>query len=144
MKKLHALTKLLLILALPIGYSGCVSSVSPPLAETHALVGGWKATDDTIFVFRNNGTFHGLDWHDREIWGNWVSLAPNRIGFQSLTHDSFYNPQYAVISEDKNIMNYIVTGGTRFIEAERIAIDEAETIIDKQLEGRVILPENEK
>jgi hypothetical protein len=78
--------------------------------------------------------------HKIEIWGNWVSLAPNRIGFQSLRHDSFYKPQYAVISKNENAMNYIVTGGTRFIKAERITIKQAEAAIEKVLVGKIILP----
>ncbi len=98
---------------------------SPP-ARTHALAGGWLATDGTIFDFRGDGTFHGVDWRGREIWGNWVTLSPTRIGFQSLMHDASYRPQYAIIDgDDRNRMDYIVTGGTHFIRARRVSPEEA-------------------
>jgi hypothetical protein len=140
MGKSYPYTKILLIITLSFVFSGCASPGSRPHAQRHLLVGAWKAADDTIFIFRNDGTFHGVDCHKIEIWGNWVSLAPNRIGFQSLRHDSFYKPQYAVISKNENAMNYIVTGGTRFIKAERITIKQAEAAIEKVLVGKIILP----
>lgn len=64
--------------------------------------------------------------------------APTRIGFQSLLHDSFYRPQYATLRDgDPDRMDYIVTGGTHFIEAERIdllfARAEVERIIAPQV-----------
>jgi hypothetical protein len=134
------LSSLLLGLAILFTLSGCTSSGRCVFAKSHTLVGAWKASDDTLFIFRNDGSFYGVDWKDHEIWGNWVQLSPKRIGFQSLRHDSFYNPQYAVISNNENVMNYIVTGGTRFIKAERITIKQAEAAVEKVLEGKIILP----
>lgn len=144
MKTLSFVFKNLLVAALFVAFSGCVSMPPNLYERKHALIGAWKATDGTIFVFRNDGTFHGIDWHHREIWGNWVTLAPNRIGFQSLTHDSYYLPQYAVISDHKNIMNYIITGGKRFIQAERITNIQAADEIEEVLVSKVILPNSEK
>lgn len=98
--------------------------------SSHILEGGWLANDGTVFLFRADGTFHGFDFRKREIWGNWVTLSKDRIGFQSLLHDSYYSPQYAIIDKkDTNQMNYIVTGGTQFISAERLPIEEAEASI---------------
>jgi hypothetical protein len=105
--------------------------ISPDALEPkHALEGGWLANDGTVFLFRTDGTFHGYDFRKREIWGNWVSLSDVRIGFQSLLHDSFYNPQYAIIDiANKDRMDYIVTGGTHFIPAKRISTADAEAAI---------------
>lgn len=85
----------------------------------HPLVGSWLATDDTIFTFRNDGTFVGKDCHGKLIWGNWARLDNDRIGFQSLRHKSFYKPQFAVATWDG--MKYAVSDGDRFIRAARIS-----------------------
>jgi hypothetical protein len=107
----------------------------------HALEGGWLADDGTVFLFRPDGTFHGYDFRHREIWGNWVSLSKERIGFQSLLHDSFYNPQYALVDPtDKEQMDYIVTGGTHFIRAERISAGEADAAIQMVVKPRIHHP----
>jgi hypothetical protein len=104
----------------------------------HVLEGAWLASDDTIFIFRPDGTFHGIDCNEREIWGNWVRLSDERIGFQSLLHDQFYDPQYAIINATNRArMDYIVTGGTGFIDAQRIPVSDAsrrvETVIRAQI-----------
>ncbi len=138
------LSSLLIGVAILFTLSGCTSSGRCVFAKSHTLVGAWKASDDTLFIFRNDGSFYGVDWKDHEIWGNWVQLSPKRIGFQSLRHDSFYNPQYAVISENKDAMSYIITGGTRFIKARRIKEKEAATEIEKILDGKIILPGEEQ
>lgn len=125
--------------------AGCATRVKPaPAPEPpprHALVGAWLARDDTVFVFRDDGTFVGVEMRGREIWGNWVTLDAARIGFQSLMHDVSYRPQYAVISaENPARMDYIVTGGTHFIPALRIGSDEAARRMAETLAGRIILP----
>ena len=122
------------------------SSCNVPTQETnppkHALVGAWLATDGTIFNFHDDGTFHGIDFRKKEIWGNWVTLSPARIGFQSLLHDSSYQPQYAIIDpKNKNEMDYIVTGGTNFIHAKRIATEKANTTIEMVAEPQVHSPQ---
>lgn len=124
-----------------LSFSGCASRCHVKGGRSHALIGAWKADDRTIFIFRADGTFRGADFRKTEIWGNWVELSPTRIGFQSLLHDSFYRPQYAVISADKDQMNYIVTGGTRFIHARRIPVEEAYSTLDEILSAKIILPE---
>jgi len=107
----------------------------------HPLNGAWLATDGTIFHFRDDGTFHGVNLNHREIWGNWVILSDRRIGFQSLLHDSYYRPQYAIIREsNKDEMDYIVTGGNRFILAERIPTEEAITTIEEIVAPQVHNP----
>jgi hypothetical protein len=113
---------------------GCTreQAASRPLTGNHVLEGGWLASDGTLFVFRPGGTFHGHDWQRSEIWGNWVALSRDRIGFQSLMHDSSYRPQYAIIdSANTQQMHYIVTGGNHFITARRIPAQEAEAAIQK-------------
>jgi hypothetical protein len=107
----------------------------------HVFVGGWVAADGTLFHFRSDGTFHGADWRKKEIWGNWVMLSDQRIGFQSLLHDSFYNPQYAIINpKNKGSMDYIITDGTRFITARRISPDDAQKRINEIIEPQIIKP----
>lgn len=92
-------------------------------APQHPMAGSWLATDDTIFTFRNDGTFVGKDCHGILIWGNWTKLDKARIGFQSLRHKSFYKPQFAVITPEG--MQYAVSDGDRFIRAVRISDSEA-------------------
>lgn len=124
--------------------AGCATRAKPapePPPPRHALVGSWLARDDTVFVFRDDGTFVGVDVRRREIWGNWVTLDAARIGFQSLMHDASYRPQYAVISaENPARMDYIVTGGTHFIPALRIGPDEAARRVAEALAGKIVLP----
>ena len=113
-----------------------------PRRAGHALEGGWLADDGTVFVFRPDGTFHGYDFRKNEIWGNWVSLSRVRIGFQSLLHDSFYNPQYAILDEmNHDRMNYIVTGGNNFIGARRVDPEEAAAAVRLVVEPKVHRPE---
>jgi hypothetical protein len=98
-----------------------------------------------VFLFRPDGTFHGYDFRYREIWGNWVALSEERIGFQSLSHDSFYNPQYAIIDpEDPEKMDYIVTGGTHFLSARRISIAEAEAATKVVVDQNIHYPKRAK
>ncbi len=40
----------------------------------HSLQGAWLAADNTIFIFRDDGTMIGRDWRMRELWGSWVRL----------------------------------------------------------------------
>ncbi len=109
--------------------------------SSHILEGGWLASDGTVFLFRADGTFHGFDFRHREIWGNWVTLSKERVGFQSLLHDSYYAPQYAIIANnDTNQMNYIVTGGTHFISAKRLSIEEAEASIKVVIDRTIHKP----
>lgn len=111
------------------------------LSSHHRLVGAWLASDGTIFHFRSDGTFHGIDYRKREIWGNWVTLSNSRIGFQSLLHDSFYQPQYAIIREaDSDKMDYIVTGGVHFIAASRIDPAKADAAIEMVVRPDVHVP----
>ena len=117
-----------------------LTACEPPRAA-HPLEGGWLADDGTVFVFRPDGTFHGIDWRKREIWGNWVTLSSSRIGFQSLLHDSFYNPQYAIINPTNSArMDYIVTGGNHFIGARRVTPDEADAAVRLVAEPQVHRP----
>jgi hypothetical protein len=112
-----------------------------PTRGGHPLEGGWLADDGTVFVFRPDGTFHGYDFRKREIWGNWVTLSDARIGFQSLLHDSFYNPQYAIIdATNRDRMNYIVTGGNHFIDARRVDPGEAAAAVRLVVEPAVHRP----
>lgn len=108
--------------------------------ETHPLIGAWLAEDGTVFRFRSDGTFVGIDYRAREIWGNWVKINDARIGFQSLFHRGQYPPQYAVISENPNSMNYIYSNSDNFIKAERITDKDAETIISDEAKKSVVLP----
>ena len=123
----------------------CLSACHPPATPgvpDHVLVGGWVADDGTIFLFRSDGSFHGVDWKKREIWGNWVGLSDQRIGFQSLMHSSFYNPQYAVINpKNKGSMDYIVSDGTRFISGRRIPPEDAQSRIEAIVEPQVLNPQ---
>lgn len=120
-----------------------LTACEPPRGA-HPLEGGWLADDGTIFVFRPDGTFHGIDFRKREIWGNWVTLSPTRIGFQSLLHDSFYNPQYAIINETNAArMDYIVTGGNHFIGARRVSPAEADAAVRLVAEPQVYRPDAE-
>jgi hypothetical protein len=113
-----------------------------PRSRDHVLVGGWLAEDGTIFNFRPDGTFHGIDWRRKEIWGNWVTLSDTRIGFQSLLHDSSYEPQYAIIDKaNHDAMDYIVTGGTGFIHAKRIPPDKADAATELVVEPSLHYPE---
>lgn len=119
-------------------------SVDEAAKETipiHPMQGGWLGADGTVFHFRNDMTFHGYDFRHREIWGNWVVLSNERIGFQSLMHDSFYNPQYAFIqAEDRQKMDYIVTSGKHFISAERIPDSEAISAINLMVRKNLHFP----
>jgi hypothetical protein len=100
-------------------------------AAAHALVGAWQAEDKTVFLFRNDHSFHGIDFVGREIWGTWVELSDSRIGFQSLSYDSSYRPQYAIIrTEDSNQMDYINTGNISFTAAKRIEPEKAQIFIE--------------
>ena len=98
--------------------TGCVK-VKPP----HPLVGSWKASDGTVFVFRKDGTFIGRDYVNRRIFGNWVELDGSRIGFQTLMHASAYAPQYAEITPDG--MRYAYSDGSRFVKAKRLGFAKA-------------------
>jgi hypothetical protein len=81
----------------------------------HALVGCWQAEDSTVFVFRDDGTFIGRDFRGRRIFGNWVGLNKEQIGFQSLMHGSFYSPQYAEVTSSG--MRYAYSDSPGFIDA---------------------------
>lgn len=119
------------------------SSCNPPASKKapHPLVGAWLATDGTIFDFREDGTFHGIDFRKREIWGNWVKLSETRIGFQSLLHKSYYHPQYAIIdSGSRDRMNYIVSDGQHYIQADRIAREKALAAIEVLIEPNLPKP----
>jgi hypothetical protein len=112
--------------------------MSQQVVSRHALEGGWLGDDGTVFLFKSDGTFHGYDMHNTEIWGNWVSLSDERIGFQSLMHNSYYAPQYAIVdTADNDQMDYIIAGGTSFIHAKRLSVDKAEaaikTVVDPQI-----------
>lgn len=135
----HALRPfMLLVFAALLG--ACDGSRTAPPKE-HALVGGWAATDGTLFHFRADGTFHGVSCAQKELWGNWVTLSDTRIGFQSLMHDSFYRPQYAIISENsRDQMDYIVTGGTHFIHANRVTPEKVVAAIELAVEPKVHRP----
>ena len=112
-----------------------------PQETRHPLVGAWLANDGTIFHFRNDGSFHGIDWRKKEIWGNWVILSDSRIGFQSLLHDASYRPQYAVIRDQyPDRMDYIITDGTSFIAARRTDPAKAEAAIETAIQPGLHLP----
>ncbi len=124
-------------------FSSCNQSqkLQTTTVSSHIIEGGWLASDGTVFLFRADGTFHGFDFRRREIWGNWVTLSRDRVGFQSLLHDSYYAPQYAIIANnDTNQMNYIVTGGTNFIPAKRLSIEEAEASIKVVIDRTIHKP----
>lgn len=107
------------------------------------MQGGWLCADGTVFHFREDKSFHGYDFRHRELWGNWVVLSEARIGFQSLMHDAFYNPQYAIVNvENPEEMNYIVTGGDHFISAERIPEAEAVAAINLVIAKTIHSPED--
>lgn len=130
--------------ALTLVLAAFLLTACEPPRGAHPLEGGWLADDGTVFVFRPDGTFHGIDWRKREIWGNWVTLSPSRIGFQSLLHDSFYNPQYAIINATNTArMDYIVTGGNNFIAARRVPPAEAEAAVRLVAEPQVQRPGTE-
>ena len=130
----------LILFAVLLCLSACDLNRQSP-APDHVLAGGWIADDGTIFLFRSNGSFHGVDCRNKEIWGNWVVLSDQRIGFQSLMHDSFYRPQYAIVNpKNKGSMDYIVTGGTRFIHARRISPEDAQGRIEAIVEPQVLKP----
>jgi hypothetical protein len=98
--------------------SGCGNS-----GAKHALVGAWQASDGTVFIFRDDGTFTGRDYVNRRIFGSWVSLDAERIGFQSLMHAGVYLPQYAEVTPQG--MRYAYSDGSRFVEAAKIDPAEA-------------------
>lgn len=132
--------KTLFAIALSFFVLNSYLSAEPPKRE-HALIGAWLSSDDTIFHFREDGTFHGIDFKKREIWGSWVTLSRTRIGFQSLLHSSYYAPQYAIINqEDKNKMDYIVSDGTSFISAVRIDPKKAQATIETMIQNRLHNP----
>lgn len=113
-------------------------------STAHALVGAWQAEDKTVFLFRNDHSFHGIDFVGREIWGTWVELSDTRIGFQSLSYDSSYRPQYAIIrSEDSNQMDYINTGNISFTAAKRIEPEKAQIFIEMTATPLLHLPKKE-
>lgn len=126
------MNQLLILVSVVVSLFGVIScEKSNALEPSHLLEGAWQAEDGTLFHFRNDGTFHGIDFRKREIWGNWVTLSETRIGFQSLLHDSYYSPQYAVIDKSsKDQMDYIVTGGTHFLHATRIPTAKADAAIE--------------
>lgn len=121
-----------------------LTSCEPPASRTspHPLVGAWLASDGTIFDFRDDGTFHGIDFRKHEIWGNWVKLSETRIGFQSHLHTSFYHPQYAIIDrQSRDRMDYIVSDGNQFIQADRISREKAQAAIELLVEPNLPRPE---
>lgn len=116
-----------------------------PVPAEHVLAGAWLADDGTVFIFRADGTFHGFDYTHKEIWGNWVTLSPSRIGFQSLLHNASYLPQYAIIDKtDRDAMDYIVTRGSSFIHAKRIPLVKAEDAVEVVVEPQVQRPGERK
>ncbi len=134
--------RILLLLLASLLFTACEQPAAAP--RHHVLQGAWLADDGTIFIFRPDGTFHGVDFRRREIWGNWVKLSDQRIGFQSLLHDSYYNPQYAIIdANDANAMDYIVTGGNNFIRAKRIPPTEAQFAVDLIIAPEIHRPEGD-
>lgn len=90
----------------------------------HSLVGSWLASDKTIFSIRSNGTFVGKDMRGQLIWGNWVEIDKDRIGFQSLLHKTYYAPQFAVLTPKG--MQYAASDSDWFIRATRITDSEAQ------------------
>lgn len=107
----------------------------------HPMIGAWLAEDGTVFRFRADGTFVGIDFRAREIWGNWVAINEQRIGFQSLLSQSYYQPQYAVISAKPDEMDYSYSDRPGFIHAQRITEKDAETIIAEEAKKSVVLPQ---
>ena len=139
----------LLLISIACSFLGaCDQEDSSPgyLSESdriHPMQGGWLGADGTVFHFRNDKTFHGYDFRHREFWGNWVVLSDERIGFQSLMHDAFYNPQYAIVdAENEQKMDYIVTGGEHFISAKRIPDNEAVAAINLVIEKSLHSPKD--
>jgi len=104
--------------------------LNPP----HPLEGSWRSDDDTIFTFRHNGTFVGKDLRGILIWGNWVKIDGEKIGFQSLLHKSFYNPQYAVSTAEG--MEYINSDSNNSIRAKKITESEASAGIDNAITSK--------
>jgi len=94
----------------------------------HALVGCWKAKDSTVFVFRNDGSFIGRDFHGRRIYGSWSALNERQIGFQSLFHTGFYDPQYAEVTQTG--MRYAYADSSGFIECVSIDRDTAMKLVE--------------
>ena len=90
----------------------------------HKLAGSWEADDGTIFIFREDGTFIGRDYINRRIFGSWVALDPERIGFQSLMHAGVYLPQYAEVTPRG--MRYAYSDGSRFVDA--VAMDPSQAL----------------
>lgn len=84
----------------------------------HPLVGAWHASDSTVFIFRNDGTFVGRDYMNRRIFGNWVELDESHIGFQTLMHAGGYLPQYAEVTPDG--MRYAYSDASRFVDAVKM------------------------
>ncbi len=110
----------------------------------HVLVGAWQAEDQTVFIFRDDHTFHGIDFRQIEIWGTWVKLSETRIGFQSLRYDGYYNPQYAIIHTNNfEQMDYINTGNPSFTAAKRIDLKKAEAFIEVTAEPKVLKPKSQ-
>jgi hypothetical protein len=122
--------------------SGCAHVHPCRLFEAdHLIEGAWQATDKTVFIFRHDGTFHGVDYRSREIWGSWVKLSDNRVGFHSLLYDRSYSPQYAVVDpEDRNHMDYIMTGKIKFIETHRMKLADAESFVAQAVSASVVMP----
>lgn len=115
---------------------------SPRTKPPHALAGAWLAEDGTVFRFRENGTFVGIDFRAREIWGSWVVLDDRRIGFQSLLNQSYYRPQFAVIAAKPDEMDYSYSDRPGFIHAQRISDKDAEAIIAEEAKKNLVLPES--
>jgi hypothetical protein len=103
-----------LLLAIALLANGCA---------TKRIQGWWKAGDGTVFNFRGDKTFVGIDYHGTLIWGNWTKLGDDKYGFQSLYHAGYYNPQYAIMTA--NGMKYARSNPTvSFISAKRISAAE--------------------
>ena len=126
----------LLICLLVIGFAGCATTPNPASGsiaslrrESHPIVGCWRATDSTLFVFRVDGSFVGRDSARRQIWGSWVALTKEKAGFQSLLYANAYAPQTARVRGDK--MSYTMTPLFGAIDCVRITQAEAETELEK-------------
>ena len=77
----------------------------------------------------------------KEIWGNWVPLSEERIGFQTLMHKNYYRPQYAIIRKgDSDKMDYIVSDANYFIEAKRVPLEGAKQAVEILTAPGVIWP----